>query len=128
MSRDGLQELDCRSRVPNMRGAAVRDAATLAICRCVMANVHRCKRVSDLVIVWCLITHPHWRMGGKRQASEICIHSAWCRPGEPYAFDMGGGFVPFRRDVAYVSALRRRSSCRCSMQFDFVENRTALGL
>ena len=23
----------------------------------------------------------------------------------PYAFDMGGGFVPFRRDVAYVAAL-----------------------
>ena len=25
-------------------------------------------------------------------------------PGVPYAFDMGGGFVPFRRDVAYVAA------------------------
>ena len=25
-------------------------------------------------------------------------------PGEPYRFDMGGGFVPYRRDVRYVSA------------------------
>lgn len=25
-------------------------------------------------------------------------------PGEPYAFDMGGGFVPFRRDVAWREA------------------------
>jgi hypothetical protein len=24
--------------------------------------------------------------------------------GQPYAFDMGGGFVPYRRDVAYVPA------------------------
>ncbi|MFY8041307.1 MAG: hypothetical protein ACOVOD_00090, partial [Rhodoferax sp.] len=26
------------------------------------------------------------------------------QPGEPYAFDMGGGFMPYRRDVAYVPA------------------------
>ena len=26
------------------------------------------------------------------------------RAGEPYGFDMGGGFVPFRRDVAFVAA------------------------
>lgn len=27
------------------------------------------------------------------------------RPGEPYAFDMGGGFCPFRRDVAWFEAM-----------------------
>jgi len=26
------------------------------------------------------------------------------QPGEPYEFDMGGGFVPWRRDVAYAAA------------------------
>jgi hypothetical protein len=26
------------------------------------------------------------------------------QPGQPYAFDMGGGFVPYRRDVRYVPA------------------------
>lgn len=26
------------------------------------------------------------------------------RPGEPYAYDMGGGFCPFRRDVAWFEA------------------------
>lgn len=25
------------------------------------------------------------------------------KPGEPYAFDMGGGFVPHRRDVAFAA-------------------------
>jgi len=28
------------------------------------------------------------------------------RPGEPYAFDMGGGFCPFRRDVAWFEAMQ----------------------
>jgi hypothetical protein len=27
------------------------------------------------------------------------------RPAEPYAFDMGGGFCPFRRDVAWFDAM-----------------------
>ncbi len=26
------------------------------------------------------------------------------KPGEPYSFDMGGGFRPFRRDVAWLPA------------------------
>ncbi|MNT87547.1 hypothetical protein D3C72_2279730 [compost metagenome] len=26
------------------------------------------------------------------------------QPGDPYEFDMGNGFVPWRRDVAYVAA------------------------
>ena len=48
------------------------------------------------------------------------------QPGEPYAFDMGGGFVPFRSDV------RRASSSETSIlplfdKFEFVENRQRWG-
>ncbi|MFZ4288037.1 EVE domain-containing protein [Variovorax sp. HJSM1_2] len=46
--------------------------------------------------------------------------------GEPYAFDMGGGFVPFRRDVAYVAA-RPAPIAPLLAALDFVENRERWG-
>ena len=48
------------------------------------------------------------------------------QPGEPYAFDMGGGFVPFRRDVAYVAA-QEASILPLLDAFEFVENRQRWG-
>ena len=48
------------------------------------------------------------------------------QPGEPYAFDMGGGFVPFRRDVAYVAA-QEASILPLLDAFEFVENRERWG-
>jgi hypothetical protein len=46
---------------------------------------------------------PTVTMGGKdRLQSFVSIGPV--QPGVPYAFDMGGGFVPFRRDVVYVSS------------------------
>jgi EVE domain len=47
-------------------------------------------------------------------------------PGDPYEFDMGGGFVPWRRDVAYV--LAREAPIEPLLdQFDFVEDRQRWG-
>jgi len=46
--------------------------------------------------------------------------------GEPYAFDMGGGFVPYRRDVAYVPA-QEASILPLLEQFEFVEDRQRWG-
>ena len=46
--------------------------------------------------------------------------------GEPYAFDMGGGFVPYRRDVAYLPA-REASILPLLDQLEFVENRQRWG-
>ena len=46
--------------------------------------------------------------------------------GEPYAFDMGNGFVPFRRDVLYSSS-SEISILPLLDQFEFVENRQRWG-
>lgn len=46
---------------------------------------------------------PNERMG-ERKPLQHFVSLGVVLPGEPYAFDMGGGFVPFRRDVAYVEA------------------------
>ena len=46
---------------------------------------------------------PSTEMGGKDrlQTFTACGHVL---PGEPYAFDMGGGFVPWRRAVQWYAA------------------------
>ena len=46
---------------------------------------------------------PTEKMGGKAPLQAFTAIGV-VRAGEPYAFDMGGGFVPFRRDVAFVAA------------------------
>ncbi|MDB5894762.1 MAG: hypothetical protein JWQ88_2293 [Rhodoferax sp.] len=46
---------------------------------------------------------PATTMGGKDRLQSF-VSIGVVVPGEPYAFDMGGGFVPYRRDVAYVPA------------------------
>jgi hypothetical protein len=48
------------------------------------------------------------------------------QPGVPYAFDMGGGFVPFRRDVVYVPAQETPIAPLLDL-FEFVEDRTRWG-
>lgn len=45
---------------------------------------------------------------------------------EPYPFDMGEGFVPWRRDVAYVSA-REAPIAPLLDEFDFVDDRQHWG-
>ena len=47
-------------------------------------------------------------------------------PGTPYAFDMGGGFVPSRRDVAYVPA-REAATAPLLDDFEFVDDRQRWG-
>jgi hypothetical protein len=45
---------------------------------------------------------------------------------EPYQFDMGGGFVPWRRDVAYVGT-QEAAIAPLLDEFDFVEDRAHWG-
>jgi len=68
---------------------------------------------------------PTQRMGGGDRLQKF-VSLGVVQPGEPYSFDMGGGFVPFRRDVAYVPA---REACILPLieQFEFVENRQRWG-
>ena len=48
------------------------------------------------------------------------------KEGGPYAFDMGGGFIPYRRDVAYLPA-REVSILPLLDHFEFVEDRQRWG-
>ena len=52
-----------------------------------------------------LVTYyaPTLTMGGKDKCQRF-VSMGIVQPGLPYAFDMGSGFVPFRRDVVYVHA------------------------
>jgi hypothetical protein len=62
---------------------------------------------------------PALTMGGKDKLQSF-VSIGRVLPGEPYAFDMGLGFVPFRRDVAYVAA-REASILPLIPRFEFVE-------
>lgn len=46
---------------------------------------------------------PAETFGGKDKLQSF-VSIGIVQPGEPYQADMGGGFVPWRRDVAYVPA------------------------
>lgn len=46
--------------------------------------------------------------------------------GEPYAFDMGGGFVPYRRDLVYLPA-QEAAIAPLLDDFEFIENRQRWG-
>ena len=48
------------------------------------------------------------------------------QPGEPYAFDMGTGFVPYRRDVVYLIA-QETPIAPLLDDFEFIENRQRWG-
>lgn len=56
-------------------------------------------RAGDVVAYYA----PARTMAGKDKLQSF-VSLGVVQPGEPYAFDMGGGFVPHRRDVRYVSA------------------------
>lgn len=68
---------------------------------------------------------PALTMGGKDKLQRF-VSIGVVQAGEPYAFDAGGGFVPFRRDVAYVAA-QEASILPLIDGFGFVENRQRWG-
>lgn len=67
---------------------------------------------------------PAETMGGKTRCQRF-ISIGIVRPGEPYAFDMGG-FVPYRRDVDYVPA-NEAPILPLLDAFEFVEDRARWG-
>lgn len=68
---------------------------------------------------------PTVTMGGVDKCQSF-ISIGRVRTGEPYAFDMGDGFVPYRRDVDYLPA-REASILPLLDHFEFVENRQRWG-
>ena len=68
---------------------------------------------------------PAVTMGGKDRLQSF-VSIGIVQPGVPYAFDMGGGFVPFRRDVEYVPA-KEAPIAPLLDHFEFVNDRTRWG-
>jgi hypothetical protein len=102
------------------RGCAAPDAGYMQVCHGKSAPL---KRVSagDRVAYY----SPTLVMGGQDKLQSF-VSLGVVQAGEPYAFDMGGGFVPFRRDVAYLAA-REASILPLLDDFEFVENRQRWG-
>jgi hypothetical protein len=63
---------------------------------------------------------PTVTMGGKDRL-QCFVSIGLVLAGEAYSFDMGGGFVPFRKDVQYVPA-QEASILPLVPQFEFVES------
>lgn len=68
---------------------------------------------------------PTVTMGGKDRLQSF-VSLGLVLPGVPYDFDMGGGFVPFRRDVAYVPA-QEAPIAPLLDAFEFVQDRARWG-
>jgi hypothetical protein len=103
-----------------------RDACTVSghgfmqVChgkRAPLARVH----AGDRVVYYA----PTITMGGKDKLQSF-VSIGIVQNGGPYAFDMGAGFVPFRRDVHYLQA-REAPIAPLLDDFEFVEDRQRWG-
>lgn len=63
---------------------------------------------------------------GARDELQSFVSIGIVQPGEPYAFDMGNGFVPYRRDVVYLPAQETPIAPMLD-DFEFIENRQRWG-
>jgi len=80
------------------RGCATPGAGFMQVCHGKAAPLRRVQS-GDRVAYYA----PTVTMGGKDRLQAF-VSIGIAQAGAPYAFDMGGGFVPFRKDVAYVPA------------------------
>lgn len=102
------------------RGCAVPQQGYMQVCHGKRAPLQRLAP-GDRVAYY----SPTVTMGGKDKLQAF-VSIGVVLPGEPYAFDMGGGFVPHRRDVAYVPA-REAPIAPLLDSLEFVENRSRWG-
>ncbi len=102
------------------RGCATPQAGYMQVCHGKCAPL---KRIApgDRVAYYA----PTVTMGGKDTCQRF-VSIGLVQPGDPYEFSMGGGFVPFRRDVAYVRA-QEASILPLLDRFAFVEDRRRWG-
>jgi hypothetical protein len=68
---------------------------------------------------------PTVTMGGKDKLQSF-VSIGIVQSTAPYAFDMGGGFVPYRRDVQYLQATEAPIAPLLD-DFEFVEDRQRWG-
>ena len=52
----------------------------------------------------CILYYSPTQQMGAREPLQAFTAIGVVRDGEPYTFDMGGGFVPWRRDVNYAAS------------------------
>ncbi|WP_114970824.1 EVE domain-containing protein [Rhodoferax ferrireducens] len=102
------------------RGCAVPAHGYMQVCHGKCAPLQRVQP-GDRVAYYA----PTITMGGKDKCQRF-VSIGLVQAGVPYAFDMGGGFVPFRRDVAYVPSAEA-SILPLLDQFEFVEDRSRWG-
>ena len=102
------------------RGCATPAAGYMQVCHGKCAPL---KRVlpEDRVVYYA----PTLTLRGKDKYQHF-VSIGLVQAGQPYAFDMGGGFVPFRRDVAYVSA-QEVPILPLLDRFEFVQDRARWG-
>ena len=102
------------------RGCATPGAGYMQVCHGTVAPLQRI-RPGDRVAYYA----PTITMGGKDRLQAF-VSMGIVLPGAPYAFDMGGGFVPSRRDVAYVPA-REAAIAPLLDALEFVDDRQRWG-
>ena len=102
------------------RGCAEPGAGYMQVCHGKAAPLQRVQP-GDRVAYY----SPTVTMGGKDRLQAF-VSIGTVLPGAPYAFDMGGGFVPFRKDVAYVPA-REAAIAPLLDDLEFVDDRTRWG-
>lgn len=102
------------------RGCAEPDAGYMQVCHGKVAPLRRVKS-GDRVAYY----SPTITMGGSDKLQAF-VSVGLVRPGDPYAFDMGDGFVPYRKDVAYVPA-HEAPIAPLIDHFEFVQDRTRWG-
>lgn len=108
----------CREHA--LRGCAQPDQGFMQVCHGRRAPLQRLEP-GDRVVVY----SPTHTMGGKDKVQAF-VAAGLVLPGQPYPFDMGGGFVPHRRDVAYLPVQPARIE-QLLDDLEFVENRQRWG-
>ena len=103
-----------------LRGRDHTPVGFMQVCHGKSAPLQRL-RAGDVVACYA----PALTMGGKDRLQRF-VSLGVVQAGEPYAVDMGGGFVPHRRDVRYVSA-QPAPIAPLLDEFDFVEDRQRWG-
>lgn len=75
---------------------------------------------------WVAYYAPGLRLGEAARLQHL-VSIGRVAQGQPYAFDMGGGFVPYRRDVHYCAQAREVPIAPLLDHFEFVEDRQRWG-
>jgi hypothetical protein len=103
-----------------LRGRDMRPVGFMQVCHGKAAPLRRVSP-GDRVVYYA----PALTMGGTDRLQSF-VSMGVVQAGEPYACDMGGGFVPFRRDVSYVAA-HFAPIAPLLADLDFVEDRQHWG-